>query len=82
MFRIVIDSLIRCGHLAGLSKRRTCIEIAVILREGAGSDFQADAMAGFEDLGRVPAVDVDAIASAPKLDIIRNCSDLTASDIL
>lgn len=78
----MVNPLLRHRHLRRLTQRRSHVQVAIIFGEGAGSDLQADAMTGFEDLGRVPAVDVDAIASAPKLDIIRNCSDLTASDIL
>src|SRR5579883_2335757 len=56
MFLIMINPLLCHCHLCCHTKRRTCIQIPVILRKGAGTDFQADTMARFEYLCCIPAI--------------------------
>ncbi len=52
----MINSLFRHRHLRSYSKRRTCIQIPIILRKSAGTDLQTDAMPGFEHLRGIPTI--------------------------
>jgi hypothetical protein len=67
MFRVVVNLLLRNSHFRGLAQWRTRVQVAVVLGKGAGTDFQANAMPGFEDQRGVPAIDVDAIATTAVL---------------
>jgi hypothetical protein len=50
MLCIVINVLLRYRLLKRLPKRRSRIQVSIVLREVAGTDLQPDTMPDFEDL--------------------------------
>lgn len=52
------------NHFGRGAEWRTGVEVAVVFGEGAGRDFEADAMTGFEDLRGGSAINMDAIRTS------------------